>query len=86
MPDMIGTRTSSTFTVAFFRSTITAASSTSAVVDTSGEIWKAFFREDDTELPMTWLTPHQQIRPEMANKIASRLLRVFPLRLALTQS
>ena len=30
-----------------------------------------------TELPMTWLMPHQQIRPEMANKTA--MTDFFPI-------
>ena len=31
---------------------------------------KAFWKELETELLMTWLMPHQQIRPEMAKSTA----------------
>ena len=47
---------------------------------------KAFSKEDATELLITWLMPHQQIRPDTANSTASTLLRGLPRRLALTQS
>ena len=47
---MIGTRISSTFTVAFFRSTITAATATRITVVKIGGIPNAFSKEDATEL------------------------------------
>ena len=58
-------------TVALRRSTMTAATATSATVDQSGGIWKAFSKEEEMELPMTWLIPHQHTRPETANSTAS---------------
>ena len=77
---MIGTIISSTFTVVFFRRTITAASATSTMVVYSTGMWNAFWKADVTELATTWLMPHQQIRPEMANREAVReCLRVFPV-------
>ena len=62
---------SSTLTVAFFRSTMTAATATKARVDQRGGMWKAFSKEAEMELLVTWLIPHQQIRPEMANSEAT---------------
>ena len=47
---MIGTRISNTFTVAFFRSTITAATATVVKI---GGIPNAFSKEDATELLIT---------------------------------
>ena len=63
---------SSTRTVAFLRSTTTAATATSAMVDQSGGIWNAFSKEEEMELPITWLIPHQHTRPDMANSTANR--------------
>ena len=31
-------------------------------------MWNAFSNADVTELPMTWLIPHQHISPEAANR------------------
>ena len=67
---MIGTMTSSTFTVVFFLSTITAATATSAMVEYSGGMLNAFSNDEEIELPVTWLMPNQQIRPESANSEA----------------
>ena len=67
---MMGTSTSSTLTLAFFRSTMTAARATNRTVEYRGGILKAFWKELETELLMTWLMPHQQIRPEMAKSTA----------------
>ena len=37
-----------------------------------------FSNAEETEFPMTWLMPHQQIRPEIANKMAiTECLRVL---------
>ena len=74
---MIGTIISSTFTVAFFRRTITAASATSTMVVYSTGMWNAFWKADVTELATTWLMPHQQIRPDRANSTARREYRFF---------
>ena len=74
---MMGTITSSTFTLAFFRSTTTAARATSTTVDTMGGMEKAFWKEAETELLMTWLTPHQHRSPDRA-KAAARMLFFFP--------
>ena len=68
---MIGTMISSTFTVAFFRSTITAAMITSTIVEQIGGTWNAFSKEDEIEFPITWLMPHQQISPDRANSTAT---------------
>ena len=67
---MTGTIRSSTLTVACLRRTITAASATSATVDQRGGMWKAFSNEDEMELAVTWLMPHQQTRPDSANREA----------------
>ena len=67
---MMGTITSRLFTVAFLRSTITAAMAVSTSVVVSGGIWNAFSNAELTELEMTWLMPHQQIRPDTANSAA----------------
>ena len=66
---------SRTFTVAFLRSTITAARTTITIVERIGGIRKAFSNAEDTELLMTWLIPHQQISPDTANRMARRLRR-----------
>ena len=63
---MMGTSTSSTLTLAFFRSTMTAARATNRTVEYRGGMLKAFWKELETE----WLMPHQQIRPEMAKSTA----------------
>ena len=70
-PAMTGTSTSSTLTVAFLRSTMTAATATSRTVEYSGGMPKAFLKAEDTELPITWLMPHQQMRPDAAKHTAS---------------
>ena len=57
-------------TVACLRRTITAAKATSATVDHKGGMWKAFSKEDEMELAVTWLMPHQQISPDRANRDA----------------
>ena len=45
-----------------------------------GGIRNALAKAELTELLITWLMPHQQIRPEMANREAVReCLRVFPV-------
>ena len=67
---MIGTKISKTFTVAFFRSTMIAARMTKTMVVASGGMENAFSKADVTELLITWLMPHQQIRPEMAKSTA----------------
>ena len=77
---MTGTITSSTRTVAFLRSTMTAATITSGMVEYSGGIWKAFSKEAEMELLVTWLMPHQQISPDSANSTAiTECLRRLPL-------
>ena len=59
---------------------MTAASNTRRIVVTMGGIRNAFAKAELTELLITWLMPHQQIRPEMANREAVReCLRVFPV-------
>ena len=50
---MIGTITSRLFTVAFLRSTITAAMAVSTSVVVSGGIWNAFSNAELTELEIT---------------------------------
>ena len=45
-----------------------AAKTTRTIVVARGGTQKAFSKAEDTELLMTWLMPHQQIRPEMANR------------------
>ena len=50
---MIGTITSRLFTVAFRRSTMTAAIAVSTSVVASGGMWKAFSKAELTELEMT---------------------------------
>ena len=79
---MIGTMMSSTFTVVFFLSTITAAIATSAMVEYSGGIWNAFSNDEEIELAVTWLMPNQQISPDNANSdaITDRFL-LLPLRM-----
>ena len=67
---MMGTSTSSTFTVAFLRSTMTAARATSTTVLHSGGMPKALSKAEATELLTTWLMPHQQMRPDRANSAA----------------
>ena len=67
---IIGTIISSTLTVAFFLSTITAAIATKKIVEYNGGIWNAFSKEEETELLITWLIPPQQIKPEIANNTA----------------
>ena len=57
------------------RRTITAASATSAAVVYRGGMWKAFSNEEEMELAVTWLMPHQQISPDAANRPASTDLR-----------
>ena len=77
---MMGTIISRTFMVAFFRSTMTAASNTRRIVVTMGGTRNALAKAELTELLITWLMPHQQIRPEMANREAVRECpRVFPV-------
>ena len=83
---MIGTRISRTFTVAFFRRTISAETSTSAMVVYKGGMEKALLKAEVTELPTTWLMPHQQIRPETANRDASTLFFSGVFRLDRIQS
>jgi hypothetical protein len=63
--------TSRLFTVAFLRSTMTAASTTSATVVAMGGMWNAFLNAELTELLTTWLIPHQQMRPDSANSTAT---------------
>ena len=63
----------STFTVVFFRRTMMAEIATKAMAVYRGGIWNAPCIEEDTLFPMTWLIPNQQIRPEMANRLASIL-------------
>ena len=43
---------------------------------------KAFSKAEVTELLMTWLMPHQQMRPDRANSTAVTLRREVPFRLA----
>ena len=78
---MMGTITSRLFTVAFLRSTMRAASAVSTSVVVSGGMWKAFWKEELTELEITWLMPHQHSRPEAANRAASTERRSFLPRL-----
>ena len=59
-----GTNTSSTLTVAFFLSTITAAKITSAIVVQSGGMLKALLNDSETEL----LTRYIEIAPKDAFK------------------
>ena len=33
-------------------------------------MWKAFSNEDEMELAVTWLMPHQHTRPDSANREA----------------
>ena len=50
-----------------------------------GGTWNAFSNDEEMELLITWLMPHQQIRPEMANKTARTdflLPAAFPFRFA----
>ena len=68
---MIGTMTSRLLTVASFRRTMTAASAVSTSVVTSGGMENAFWNASLTELLTTWLMPHQQMSPEMANSTAT---------------
>ena len=77
-PAITGTTISRTFTVAFFRSTTTAAISTRIAVVQNGGIWKAWSKAEETELPITWLMPHQQISPDMANNEAITERRRLP--------
>ena len=49
---------------------MTAARATNRTVEYRGGMLKAFWKELETELLMTWLMPHQQIRPEMAKSTA----------------
>ena len=67
---MMGTMISRTRTVACLRSTMTAAMATRMIVVVRGGTWKAFSKAEETELPITWLIPHQQIRPDRANRMA----------------
>ena len=67
---MIGTITSRLFTVASLRRTMTAESTTSTTVVTMGGMENALAKAELTELLMTWLMPHQQMSPEMANSTA----------------
>ena len=69
---------SSALTVVFFRNTITADSRQSRSAEAIGGTWKALSKADATELPMTWLMPHQHRRPDSANRIAMTLFRFFP--------
>ena len=68
----MGTSTSRTRTVAFLRRTITAARITRITVVVRGGMRKALEKADATELLITWLMPHQQIRPERANSTGRR--------------
>ena len=63
------------------RRTITAASAVRARVVTSGGMENAFAKASLTELLMTWLMPHQQMRPERANSEATTERRSFLPRL-----
>ena len=49
---------------------MTAESTTSTTVVTMGGMENALAKAELTELLMTWLMPHQQMRPEMANSTA----------------
>ena len=53
---------------------MTAASNTRRIVVTIGGIRNALAKAELTELLITWLMPHQQIRPEMANRDGIRNL------------
>ena len=62
------------------RSTMMAATITSAMVEYSGGMRKAFSKEAEMELLVTWLMPHQQISPDSANRDATiECLRRLPL-------
>ena len=51
-----------------------------------GGIENALWKAEVTELPTTWLMPHQQIRPEMANRDARMLFFSGVFRLDWIQS
>ena len=78
---MMGTMTSRLLTVASFRRTMTAASAVSTSVVTSGGMENAFWNASLTELLTTWLMPHQQMRPDTANRPATTERRSFLPRL-----
>ena len=67
--------TSRTLTVAFLRRTMMAAMPTRNRVDQMGGMLNAPSKAEVTELPMTWLTPHQHSRPDRAKRTAMTLLR-----------
>ena len=47
---------------------------------------KAFWKAEETELLITWLMPHQQMRPDTANSTAMTEYRpIFPPRFSLTK-
>ena len=50
---------------------MTAESTTSTTVVTMGGMENALAKAELTELLMTWLMPHQQMRPDTANSAAT---------------